>query len=214
MLKKILVNTKKPQGFWGKVMLGSMNIGHGPMAKWGLRHIQIEPDAYILDIGCGGGKNIKRMLKKTPRGRVFGVDYSALSVRKSRRLNADQVLKERAVIMQGSVSQMPFKTAMFNIVTAFETVYFWPDIVNDMREVYRVLKPGGSIFICNEAARDEKKPARYNYFINTIGIKVYSEEELATALKQAGYINISTIRHQSKNRICTIAEKPEKGELE
>ena len=81
-----------------------------------------------------------------------------------------------------------------------------------MKEVYRVLKPGGRIFICNEAVRDGGDPDRYSYFINTIGMKVYSEEELAMALKQAGYKNIKAVRHQSKNRICIIAEKPVKGE--
>ena len=214
MLKKILQNTRKPQGFWGKVMLWSMNVGHGPMARWGLKHLKVTASDQILDIGCGGGRNIKRMLKKTPYGRVYGVDCSALSVNKSRRLNADQVLKKRAIIVQGSVSQIPFATAMFDIVTAFETVYFWPDIVGDMKEVYRVLKPGGSIFICNEAVWDGRNPDRYRYFINTIGMKVYSEEELATALKQAGYMNIKAIRHQSKNRICIIAKKQVKGEQE
>ena len=212
MLKEILRNTREPQGFWGKVTLCSMNVGHRSMAKWGLKHLKVRTSDQILDIGCGGGRNIMRLLRKTPSGRVFGVDYSALSVKKSRRLNANMVLKERAIIVQGSVSQMPFKTAMFDIVTAFETVYFWPDIVGDMKEVYRVLKPGGRIFICNEAVRDEGNPDGYSYFINTIGMKVYSEEELATALKQAGYKNIKAVRHQSKNRICIIAEKPVKGE--
>ena len=112
--------------------------------------------------------------------------------------------------MQGSVSQMPFKTAKFDIVTAFETVYFWPDIVGDMKEVYRVLKPGGSIFICNEAVQDGDNPNRYSYFIAAIGMQVYSEKELDTVLKQAGYINIKAVRHQSKNWICIIAEKPVK----
>ena len=188
-----------------------MNVGHGPMARWGLKHLKVRASDQILDIGCGGGRNIKRLLRKT-HGRVFGVDYSELSVKKSRRVNANQVLKERAIIVQGSVSQMPFKTAMFDIVTAFETVYFWPDIVGDMKEVYRVLKQGGTILVCNEAVRDGENSDRYSYFIDTLGMNVYSGEELAAALKQAGYINIKAVRHQRKNWICMIAEKPVKGE--
>ena len=66
-----------------------MNVGHRPMAKWGLKYLNVRTSDQILDIGCGGGRNIKRLLRKTPSGRVFGVDYSALSVKKSRRLNAD-----------------------------------------------------------------------------------------------------------------------------
>ncbi len=212
MLKEILKNTRKPQGFWGKVTLCSMNVGHRPMAIWGLKHLKVITSDQILDIGCGGGKNIKSLVRKTPSGRVFGIDYSALSVRKSRRLNADSVLKERAVIVQGGVSQMPFKTETFDIATAFETVYFWPDIVDDMGEVYRVLKPGGRVFICNEAVWDETNPDKYRYFTNTLGMKVYSEEELVLTLKKAGYINITSFRHPSKTWICIIAQKSEKGE--
>ena len=212
MLKMILQNTRKPQGFWGKMMLWSMNVGHGPMARWGLKYLKVTDSDQILDIGCGGGRNIKRLLKKAPSGRVFGVDYSALSVRKSRRLNANQVLKDRAIIVQGSVSRMPFKTGTLDIATAFETVYFWPDIIRDLQEVRRVLKPGGRILICNEAVHEDIRPDKYDFFVKAVGMKIYSENELFSALQEAGYIRIKAFWHQSKNRICMIAQKPEGDE--
>ena len=51
-------NTRKPVGFGGKIMVAMMNLGHSPMARWGLRYLALAPDARVLDCGCGGGANI------------------------------------------------------------------------------------------------------------------------------------------------------------
>lgn len=73
-------NTRKPQGVGGRVMVSMMNIGHHALASWGLQFLSPAPDARILDCGCGGGANIKRMLKQCPQGIVKGIDYSPVSV--------------------------------------------------------------------------------------------------------------------------------------
>ncbi len=78
-------NTRKPEGFGGKIMVAMMNLGHSPVARWGLRFLELVPDAKVLDCGCGGGANIKRLLKKCPEGIVKGIDYSPVSVEKSKK---------------------------------------------------------------------------------------------------------------------------------
>ena len=47
-------NTRKPVGFGGKVMTAMMNIGHKPVAHWGLQFLKVSSNAKILDCGCGG----------------------------------------------------------------------------------------------------------------------------------------------------------------
>ena len=64
-------NTRKPVGFGGKLMVAMMNLGHSPVARWGLHFLELTPDAKVLDCGCGGGANIKRLLKKCPEGILF-----------------------------------------------------------------------------------------------------------------------------------------------
>ena len=59
-------NTRKPVGFGGKIMVAMMNSGHGAMADWGLEHITFPTDTDVLDAGCGGGANIKKLLAKCP----------------------------------------------------------------------------------------------------------------------------------------------------
>ena len=78
-------NTRKPVGLGGKIMVAMMNFGHSAMAEWGLRFLQPAPDAMVLDCGCGGGANIKTLLKLCPNGKVQGIDYSAVSVEKRER---------------------------------------------------------------------------------------------------------------------------------
>ena len=153
-------NTRKPVGFSGKIMVAMMNFGHSAMAAWGLHFLQPAPDAMVLDCGCGGGANIKTLLKLCPKGKVQGIDYSAVSVEKARKVNAGAIAAGQCTVQQASVAELPFEAEQFDVVTAFETVYFWPELAQNFREVYRVLKPGGTFFICNEAngetAKDDK----------------------------------------------------------
>ncbi len=59
-------NTRKPVGLGGKLMVAMMNQGHSPVAQWGLQFLRLAPNAKVLNCGCGGGANIKRLLKKCP----------------------------------------------------------------------------------------------------------------------------------------------------
>lgn len=100
---------------------------------------------------------MKTLLKLCPNGRVQGIDYSAVSVEKARKVNARAIAAGRCTVQQASVAELPFEAEQFDVVTAFETVYFWPELAQNFREVYRVLKPGGVFFICNEANGETTK---------------------------------------------------------
>lgn len=82
------------------------------------------------------------MIKRSQNAIVTGVDYSAVSVEKSRKVNAEAISKGRCNILEANVSSLPFGDEFFNVITAFETVYFWPDIVNSFAEV-------NVVFYCN-----------------------------------------------------------------
>jgi ubiquinone/menaquinone biosynthesis C-methylase UbiE len=202
-----LENFRKPAGFAGSLLVSSMNYGHAALAAWGLSHLEIQPTDKILDIGCGGGANIACMLKLAPQGRVCGLDYSELCVRKSARHNRKAVSRGAAEIRCGSVSQIPWPDGAFDLVTAFETVYFWPDFVNDLREVRRALKPGGRIFICNEVMRVETGEQPYTYWIKKLDLKAYSEREFREHLSAADFTGIE-ITTEGGKRICVRAKNP------
>jgi ubiquinone/menaquinone biosynthesis C-methylase UbiE len=204
MFEKVLQNLRKPQGLVGRLLVTMMNLGHTSLSRWGLEHLEIRPGDHILDIGCGGGKNVERMLRRAPEGRVCGLDYSEVSVEKTKRLNRRALREGRAEIRLGSVSENPWPDNSFDIVTAFETIYFWPDFAKDLGEVRRVLKPGGRFFICNEMNMPEEGDAPYQYWITKLNLKTYTPSELRAFLAGAGFAGVDIIT-EGKSRICVLA---------
>ena len=196
-------NTRKPVGFGGKIMVAMMNVGHSAVARWGLQFLELAPDAMVLDCGCGGGANMKRLLKKCPQGIVKGIDYSPVSVEKSKKVNEVAVTKRRCDVLCASVAELPFESEQFDAVTAFETVYFWPDLPQCFREVYRVLKPGGTFLICNESNGDSDKDEKWTEIIG--GMTIYKDIELKAYLEQAGFHEVQI--HKKKGWLCVTARK-------
>ena len=150
-------NTKKPEGLGGKIMVAMMNSGHSKLADWGMSFLGLSTDAAVLDCGCGGGANLRKLLKRCPNGTVTGIDYSSVSVEKSKRLNAKAISEGRCCVLEASVAALPFEDNKFDVVTAFETVYFWSGLVDCFREVYQAMKNSGTFLICNEATGDTNK---------------------------------------------------------
>ena len=197
-------NTRKPVGLGGKIMVAMMNFGHSAMAAWGLHFLQPAPDAMVLDCGCGGGANIKTLLKRCPKGKVQGIDYSAVSVEKARKVNAGAIAAGQCTVQQASVAKLPFEAEQFDVVTAFETVYFWPELAQNFREVYRVLKPGGTFFICNEANGETAKDDKWTRIIN--GMTIYTDADLKVYLEQAGFGRVQSHKNK-KGWLCVTAQK-------
>lgn len=200
-------NTKKPEGLGGKIMVAMMNSGHSKLADWGMSFLGLSTDAAVLDCGCGGGANLCKLLKRCPNGTVTGIDYSSVSVEKSKRLNAKAISEGRCCVLEASVAALPFEDNKFDVVTAFETVYFWPGLVDCFREVYRVTKTGGIFLICNEATGDTDKNDKWTQLID--GMTIYRDAQLKTALREAGFTNIQ-IHKNKKDWLCVTGQKQEK----
>lgn len=201
--EKYIKNVKKPQsGILGNAQLKSMNKRHNLLALWGLSHIDLSNSARILDVGCGGGKNIENMLTFAPNAEVWGLDYSSESVAVSKKLNAAAIKNGRTQVFEASVEDMPFENESFDAVTAFETVYFW-NIDAAFKEIARVLKKGGQLLIVNEARSSEGSEE----LMNLIGFNVYTAERLAAALKKSGFTDAEIFNHQNGRWITVKAKK-------
>ena len=187
-------NFQNPKGWIGSLMLSGMNLGHSPMAKWGFEQIKIPENGSIVDIGCGGGSNIRRFLKACPKGHVFGVDISEESVKKSIAVNRSEIGK-RCKVVQGSAEKLPFKDQSLDLATAFETVYFWPDPAENFKEVHRVLKEGGHFAVINDPGDPDK------HWEDMIpGMTAYTAEQIAQFMEGAGFTDIRITR--KKNMFC------------
>ena len=197
-------NTRKPEGVGGKIMLNMMNVGHSGMAEWGFRHIDVHDGDACLDIGCGGGANVKRLLEKSGCGRVIGLDYSEVSVEKSRKVNQMAIEAGSCEILQGDVMQLPFGNAAFDVITAFETIYFWPDIDKAFAQVYSALKPGGTFMICNEVSGEKAGDKKWTDIVQ--GMRIYAPDVIADALTSAGFSGVKTDKN-SKDWVCFTCRK-------
>ena len=187
-------NFGNPQGLVGRLMLSGMNMGHSPMAKWGFAQFEVPATAIIVDIGCGGGYNVKRLLERCPQGHVFGVDISAESVKKSITVNKGEVGK-RCDIVQASVEALPFDDHVLDLATAFETVYFWPDIAENFKEVRRVLADGGHFVVVNDPGDPNK-----HWEDKIPGMRIHTAEQVAQAMEAAGFSDIRISK--KKNMFC------------
>ena len=198
-------NTRKPQGFGGKIMVKMMNSGHSKLAKWGFTKISAKSNAQVLDIGCGGGANIANWLAKCTNGHVTGIDYSNVSVEASKKLNAIAIKQGKCDIVYGDVSSMPFDEESFDCVSAFETVYFWTDLEKSFAEVNRVMKSGGTFLICNESDGTNSKDEKWAKKIG--GMKIYNEMQLRTMLEKVGFCDIKSFVDAKKHWLCIVAKK-------
>lgn len=205
LFRKYVNQTRKPEGFLGKLMIGGMNGGHAKLADWGMGHLSdLAPEA-IVELGCGGGRNAKALLKRYPNAKLVAVDYSALSAEKTKKYNKALIAAGRCAVLQSNVAKLPFANETFDLATAFETVYFWPGIEACFTEVCRVLKPGGAFLICNESDGTDETGLKFEKIID--GMKCHTVEELSSALKAAGFSNVSVDRFANKPWITVLAEK-------
>lgn len=204
--EELLMNARKPEGELGDRLLERMNKSHEGLAQWGVSHLDIANDDIIIDIGCGGGVNVERFLKMT-KDKVYGLDYSEVSVEKSTLRNQEAIDEGRCEIIQGSVSELPFENNTFDIATGFETVYFWPDLVNDLKEVHRVLKEDGIIFLCNEVSSDDGFTDNQKEISKSIEMNIYSDDEFEIALREAGFSDVIIFHDDEKDWVCIIALK-------
>ncbi|MBR1496535.1 MAG: methyltransferase domain-containing protein [Oscillospiraceae bacterium] len=128
LFKDFVSQTRKPEGFLGRMMLSGMNSGHAKLADWGFTHLPAITPTKAIDLGCGGGRNAGELLKKYPNAHIAAIDYSDLSVEKARDYNKDMIAAGRCTVRQGDVSNLKLPAETFDIATAFETVYFWPGL--------------------------------------------------------------------------------------
>lgn len=206
--KELIVNARKPEGDLGSQLLDRMNLSHEQLAKWVCNQLAIREGEYILDIGCGGGVNVERFANMVaPNGKVVGFDYSDVSVEKTKELNKKAIQEGIVEVLEGSVSEMPFDDNYFDLITGFETIYFWPDLASDLKEVNRVLKKGGTVCFGNEARYEEGQMDKYDELVDLLDMKIYAEDDLKTALSNAGFGEIIINKKDDEDWICVKATK-------
>ena len=212
LASKMLNQCSKPRGWFGRRIIRIMNQRHSPVTDWGLKHVSIRNRDTILDIGCGGGITIDKLASMAPEGKIYGVDYSEECVAMARKINQQRIERGEVEIALGSVSHLPFPNEMFDLVTAVETHYFWPNLSEAMLEVLRVLKPGGSFIIIGEAYKGGKFNQQLQklerlQLAGTMKFKNLTSQEHADLFNNAGYSDTQVTENYEKGWICAVGRK-------
>ena len=185
-----------------------MNLGHATMTEWGLQQLTVSQDASILDVGCGGGWTVRKLAAMAPLGNIVGLDYSSASVAVSQQTNAVAIAAGRVQIEQASVAALPFPDSTFDLVTAVETHYYWPDLPANVREIYRVLKNGGQFVLIAETYRGGPFRLFYGIVMPLLKAAYLTDEEHRQLLLQAGFAEVVTHHKSGSNWILATGRKP------
>lgn len=200
---------QKPTGWLGRFVLKNMNSRHSKVTDWGLAHLSIQQHDTILDVGCGGGRTVNKLAAIATEGKIYGIDHSQDSVVVASRINREWIGKARVEIREGSVSQLPFSQDFFDLVTAIETHFWWPDLPAGMREILRTLKPGGTLIIIAEiykGAQTRIAKAAEKY-LPLSGMALLTVSEHRELFAVAGFSDIRIIEEPQKGWICGIGKK-------
>lgn len=204
----LLKQVRKPSRWVGRPFLWMMNASHSALTDWGLRHVRIAKDFRILDVGCGGGRTMEKLAALASEGSVDGVDYAEGSVAASRARNAKLIAAGRVDVQQAGVSKLPFPDNTFDLVTAVETQYYWPDLPGDMREIIRVLRPGGTLLIVVESYRGGSTEALQRPVMKLLKSVILGVDDQKKLFAAAGYQDIDVFDDRKAGWLCAVGKKP------
>lgn len=196
-----------PRGEAGEAMLTRMNDSHSLLTDRALSLVSFKGNETVLDIGCGGGAALFKMSRMLPKGSLFGIDHSETAVQLASKNNAADIGSGKMHIQRAEVASMPFEDEMFDVILTVESFYFWKQPQSELKEVYRVLKGGGTFLIAlDEYGREGlgkktlENVKKYDLFLPT-------KEQLTKFLSGAGFEKIILHTYPDSNMICAEAKK-------
>ncbi|MFQ5777011.1 MAG: class I SAM-dependent methyltransferase [Terriglobia bacterium] len=157
---------------------------HAAIAAGMLAGMEFAPEDKILDLGCGTGWLSAILADKVPRGQVIGIDLSDEMIRQARKRYADHV---NLMFNAGSAEDIPWDFDFFNKVVSVESAYYWPEPAQAFREIFRVLRPGGSAHILINLYKENvyAHPWREKLAVPT---HLLSGDEWCSLMQTAGFV--------------------------
>jgi len=196
-----------PKGAEGRGSLESMNEHHRELSEWALSLLPSDLNPRnILDIGCGGGMQLYMLGKMYPKAHLHGADPSKEAVKLASETNVSNIDSGRCRIDMSPVEDLPYPNGSFDLISAFETYFFWKDLDVAFKEIRRVLSPGGRLIVVSEQYPDPNFDKRNAEYAKRTGMKLVKNEEMVSILGKYG-LRAELKEVPEKNWVCFIAVK-------
>jgi ubiquinone/menaquinone biosynthesis C-methylase UbiE len=195
----------RPRGWMGEIVARVMSYETIRANRIALEQLKVGAGESVLEVGCGHGRTLAAIERKHRAGLVAGIDPSAVMVALASRRLRRAIAQGRADIQLAESSQIPYEDTSFDVALAVHVLYFWPNPMQDLREILRVLRPGGRLLLGyrpdDAAARAELPSAIY---------ALYSTAEMEWLLSETGFDSVETQLHQLGKTpfACVQAEVP------
>ena len=176
----------KPTGLFGRILARGMAWGHKDFYKNTAKVLNLKDEDKYLEIGFGSGLFIKKYASHAAR--IAGLDYSEEMVNLASDINKDLIKSGKAEFKQGNASSLPWKNDEFSAVVGIETFFFWNEPLMSLKEVYRVLAPGGRVVI--EMAYNKEDGLDHTKHVKEMNLKLYTANEMTKMLNEAGFSDV------------------------
>jgi len=174
---------RKPSGLFGRLIGNGMARGNIYDASWTVSLLNIEPEDRVLEIGFGPGVSTQFAAEKAHKGVVAGIDHSETMVQAARRRNAAAIRAGRIELKQGDVASLAYPDESFDKAFSIHSIYFWAKPTDCLKELRRVLKPGGLLAI-TILPKDKWSDVRRS---GSSTRTLYFGQELARMFSDAGF---------------------------
>ena len=165
----------------------SMEHDHWPITKPVLELMRIAPTDNLLDVGCGAGWLSRILAKGVPDGRVVGMDISDEMIHRARKASVDFT---NLVFVVGEVNEIPWEANFFDKAISVESSYYWPDPAKGIREIFRVLRHGGSAWILINYYCDNPHSHQWGEML-AVPTHLLSADEWAKLFRDTGFVDVA-----------------------
>ena len=176
---------------WAEAGRGEgMERDHLPIVLPVLEKMRVGTADNVLDVGCGSGWLSRRLANLAPEGRVVGMDISDEMIRMARRTSAEY---ENILYVDGEVAEIPWEPNFFHHAISVESAYYWPEPAAGMREIFRVLRPGGAAWILINYYRDNLHCHQWGPLL-AVKTHLLAAEEWMETMRAAGFMKVAEQR--------------------
>ncbi len=212
--KTIAKQLRKPGGILAGKVGNQMNKTNSFLYDFTIQEMLLKDHESILEIGFGNGRFFDKMFSIAQGLKISGLDFSPEMVNAATGNNPGSLSAGKLILRSGSSDNIPFADHSFDKVFCINVIYFWEQPAAHLKEIYRVLKPGGRFYtsIRTKESIIQMPFAKY-------GFNIYAENEWITLLEN----NLLHFVHSEKTQnepdalfdkeiykvqsLCIVAEK-------